>query len=130
MPQKSQTFLGLFRVPQFPLYLRNSKVLSHETSQSPWFFSHVKDHLFKESGLQFDNWPLGPKRSPDFRETGPRSFRLRLNGETLLRSSCCNASVLPNGELFSCQTNSCSSRKNSMVKAAFSVRLNESVTFC
>ena len=40
----------------------------------------LTDQLFKTSGLQFDNWPfgpkkfsglLGPKSSQDFRETGP-----------------------------------------------------------
>ena len=38
--QKSPNFLGLFRVPQFPLYLRNAGVLSYQTSQSSWFFLH------------------------------------------------------------------------------------------
>ena len=33
-------FGGLFRVPQFPLCLRNAGVLSHQTSQSSWFFLH------------------------------------------------------------------------------------------
>ena len=37
---KSRNFSGLFRVPQFPLYLRNAEVLSHQTSQSSWFFLH------------------------------------------------------------------------------------------
>ena len=32
--QKSRKFSGLFRVPQFPLYLRNAEVPSHQTSQS------------------------------------------------------------------------------------------------
>jgi len=65
--QKPQNFLGLFRVPQFPLYLRNAKVLSHETSQS-------------SADCSLTTGFLGRKSSPDFRETGPRSFRLRLNG--------------------------------------------------
>ena len=38
--QKSRDFWGLFLVPQFPLYLRNTGVLSHPTSQSYWFFLH------------------------------------------------------------------------------------------
>ena len=56
--QKSRNFSGLFRVPQFPLYLRNAEVVSHQTSQSS-SFSYIKntskDQLFKTSGLQFDN---------------------------------------------------------------------------
>ena len=36
--QKSRNFSGLFRVPQFHLYLRNAEVLSLQTSQSSWFF--------------------------------------------------------------------------------------------
>ena len=32
--QKSQNFSGLFRVPQFPLYVHNAEVLTHQTSQS------------------------------------------------------------------------------------------------
>ena len=38
--RKSRNFSGLFWVPQFPLYLRNTEVLSHQTSQSSWFFLH------------------------------------------------------------------------------------------
>jgi len=49
------------RVPQFPLYLCNAKVLSH-----PLGFSYIKnmlkDRLFKTGGLQFDNWLLRPQR--------------------------------------------------------------------
>ena len=70
----SQNVLGLFRVPQFPLYLRNAKVLSHETSQSSWFFSHVKDHLFMESGLQFDKWPFGPEKFSGLPRNRPQVF--------------------------------------------------------
>jgi len=33
---------GLFRVTQFPLYLRNAEFLSHQTSHSSWFFLHTK----------------------------------------------------------------------------------------
>ena len=36
--QKSRNFAALFRVPQFPLYLRNAEVLSNQTSQSSWCF--------------------------------------------------------------------------------------------
>ena len=32
--QKSRNFSGQYRVPQFPLYLRNAEVLSLQTSQS------------------------------------------------------------------------------------------------
>ena len=39
-----------FRVPQFPLYLHNAGVLSHQTSQSSWFFLHQK-HV-KRSAFQ------------------------------------------------------------------------------
>ena len=58
---------GPFRVPQFPLYLRNADVLSHQTSQPyPFGFSFIKnmlkDQLLNTSGLQFDNWIFsGPK---------------------------------------------------------------------
>ena len=38
--QKCRKFSGLLRVPQFPLYLRDAEVLSHQTSQSSWFFLH------------------------------------------------------------------------------------------
>ena len=38
--QKSRNFSGLFRVSQFPLYLRNAEVLSHQTLQSSRFFLH------------------------------------------------------------------------------------------
>ena len=38
--QKSRNFSGLFRVPQFPLYLRNAEVLSHQTSKFSYFFLH------------------------------------------------------------------------------------------
>ena len=40
--QKTRNFSGLFRIPQFPLYLRNAEVLSHQTSQSSLFFLHQK----------------------------------------------------------------------------------------
>ena len=48
--QKSRNFSGLFRVPQFPSYLRNAEVLSLQTSQSSWFFLHQK-HV-KRSAFQ------------------------------------------------------------------------------
>ena len=38
--RKSRNFSGLFRMSQFPLYLNNTEVVSHQTSQSPWFFLH------------------------------------------------------------------------------------------
>ena len=38
---KSRNFSGLFRVSQFPLYrVRNTEVLSLQTSQSSWFLLH------------------------------------------------------------------------------------------
>ena len=40
--QNSRNFSGLFRVSQFPTHLRNAEVLSHQTSQSSWFFLHLK----------------------------------------------------------------------------------------
>ena len=40
--RKSRNFSGLFRVPQFRLYLRNAEVPSHKTSQSSWMFLHEK----------------------------------------------------------------------------------------
>ena len=40
--QKSQNFSGLFQLPQFPLYLRNAKVLSHQIMESSWYFLHKK----------------------------------------------------------------------------------------
>ena len=36
--QKSRNFLGLFRLPEFPFYLRNAEALSHQTLQSSLFF--------------------------------------------------------------------------------------------
>ena len=47
---KSRNFSGLSRVPQVPLYLRNAEVLSHQSSQSSWFFLHSK-HV-KRSAFQ------------------------------------------------------------------------------
>ena len=38
--QKFRNLSGLFRVPQFPLYLRNAEAISHQTSLSFWFFLH------------------------------------------------------------------------------------------
>ena len=38
--EEVQNFSGLFEVPTFPLYLGNSEGLSHQTSQSSWFFLH------------------------------------------------------------------------------------------
>ena len=42
-----------FRVPKFPFYLYNAEFLSHQTSQSSWFFLHWKQ-------LQLDSWMFGP----------------------------------------------------------------------
>ena len=53
LSQKSWTFSGLFRMPQFPLYFRNAGVLIHETSQS--FRNVLRHQLFKTSGL-YRNW--------------------------------------------------------------------------
>ena len=63
--QKSRNFSGLFRVPQFPLYLGNAEAVSHQTSRFSWFSyikNTLKDQLFKTSGLQFDNWLFGPEK--------------------------------------------------------------------
>ena len=38
--QMSRNFSGILQVPQFPLYLRNAEVVSHQSSQSSWFFLH------------------------------------------------------------------------------------------
>ena len=38
--KKSGNYSGLFRVTQFPSYLRNAEVLRLQTSQSSWFFLH------------------------------------------------------------------------------------------
>ena len=40
----------MFRVPQFPLYLRNADVLSGQNLKSSWFFVHEKH--FKRSDFQ------------------------------------------------------------------------------
>ena len=50
LSQMSRNFSGLFRVPQFPLYLRNAEVLSRQTLQYSWFFFHWK-HV-KKSGFE------------------------------------------------------------------------------
>ena len=42
--------LDLLRMPQFPLYICKSEVLSHQTSQSSWFSLHKK-HV-KRSAFQ------------------------------------------------------------------------------
>ena len=66
--QKSRNFSGLFRVPQFPLYLRNAEVLSHQTSQSSLFFLHQKHvkgldcRLQSAIRFQFDDWLFGPEK--------------------------------------------------------------------
>jgi len=60
--QKSQDVSGLFLVLHFPLYLCSTKVLSHQTQQSSWFFNiknMFKDQLFKTSRMQFHNWLSG-----------------------------------------------------------------------
>ena len=47
-----------------PFFCSFAAVLSHQTSQSSWFFSHlkqVKRWVFKTSGLQFQNWLFGPE---------------------------------------------------------------------
>ena len=62
--QKSRNFSGLSRVPQFPLYLRNAGVLSHQTSPFSCFsFIEImlKDQLFEPSRFKFDNWLLARK---------------------------------------------------------------------
>jgi len=62
-----ETFRTFFGCHNSPLYLRNAKVLSHQTSQYSLFFlffieNMLKDQLFKSSGLQFDNWLYGPEK--------------------------------------------------------------------
>lgn len=49
-----------FGCHDYPLYLRNAEVLSHQTSQSPVFYTLklLKDQLFKKSGWQSNNWLL------------------------------------------------------------------------
>ena len=53
-----QNFSGPFRVPQFPLYLCNAEVVSHENGNPlrfPYIKNMLKGQLFKTSGLTFDN---------------------------------------------------------------------------
>ena len=55
----------IFATPRFQaIKLRNLLSFSYVQNM-------LKDHLFKTSGLQFDNWLFGPKSSQEFRETGP-----------------------------------------------------------
>ena len=67
-------------VSQFPLCLRNAKVLSHQSPQSSWFFLYIKNmpkyQLFKTSRFQFDRPLFGPKSSQSSRETGPLALNL------------------------------------------------------
>ena len=52
--RKSRNFTGHFRVSQFPLYLKNGKDLSHQTSQSFFFLlplKHVKRLTFQNERL-------------------------------------------------------------------------------
>ena len=64
--QKSWNFSGLFQAPQFPLYLRNAGVLSHQTSQSYWLFLHYKNmpknQLFRTSILYLKCSLFGPEK--------------------------------------------------------------------
>ena len=112
--------LYIFATPRFwAMKLRNHLGFSHM----------LKITFSRKADCSLTTSLLGPKSSPDFRETGPRFFRLRLNGKLcyvhhVVTHQCCRTE-----SCFPFQTNSCSSRKNSMVKAAFSVRLNERVTF-
>ena len=70
--QKSRNFSGLFRVLQFPLYLRNATKL-----RNPLGFSYIKnmlkDPLFKTRGLQFDNWLFGPEKITGRSRNRPQS---------------------------------------------------------
>ena len=78
--QKSRNFSGLFRVPQFPLHLRNTEVLSHQTSH-PLGFSCIntmfKDQLFKRRRLQFDDSIFGLEKFSGLSRNGrwPGSLR-------------------------------------------------------
>ena len=61
----SRHFSGLFRVPQFPLFLRNNEALSHQTLQPSCFScitNMLRDQFLKTSGLQVDNWFFGPEK--------------------------------------------------------------------
>ena len=40
VPCRQRNFSGLFRMPQFPLYLRNAEDLTHQSSRFSWFFLH------------------------------------------------------------------------------------------
>ena len=75
--QKSRNFSGLFRVPQLPLYLRNAEVLSLQTAQSSCrvfliLKTRKKISFSKQADCSFTARFSDPKRSRDFRETGPR----------------------------------------------------------
>ena len=68
----------IFATPRFQaIKLRNRLSFSYVQNI-------LKDHLFKTSGLQFDNWLFGPKSSQDFRETGPRPVSVSNQGSNTI----------------------------------------------
>ena len=48
--KKPHNFSRLFRAPQFPLYLLNADILSHQTLEPSWLFLHQK--YVKRSAFQ------------------------------------------------------------------------------
>ena len=56
---KIPKFSGLFRVPQFPLYLRNAEVLIHSNFLA---LKTCQKISFKTSGFQSENFLLGPTK--------------------------------------------------------------------
>ena len=91
--QKSRNFSGLFRVPQFPSYLRNAEVLSLQTSQSSWFFLHqkrVKRSAFQNNRIAL--WQLALLGSEKFLRL------LRKSPESPNRKvvSLCKLPLIPN----------------------------------
>ena len=90
--QKSRNFSGLFRVPQFLLYLRNTEVLGLQTSQSSFFFLMLKTckkiSFSKQADCSLITSFSGPKRSGDFRETGP--WGLEPSAKLLRKWPCIN----------------------------------------
>ena len=74
--QKSRNFSDLFRVPQFPSYLRNAEALSHQTSQSSCFFyvkNVLKGQRLKTGRLQFDNGLSGPEKFSGLSRNRPQA---------------------------------------------------------
>ena len=73
---KSRNFSGLFRMPQFTLYLRNAEVLSHQPLQSSFFFlhqKHVKRPAFENKRIAVHNRYFGPEKFSGFSGKSPQA---------------------------------------------------------